>query len=120
MTTRLVLDVDTGTDDAVAIFAAATHPGLELLDTRFALHLKHRSVTKGTGLLKIAELLKLKPENFAAMGDSWNDVPMFKAASLGIAVGNAVPELKAMAARVTSASYGEGAAEGFRWLREHL
>jgi inosine-uridine nucleoside N-ribohydrolase len=31
MTTRLVLDVDTGTDDAVAIFAAATHPELELL-----------------------------------------------------------------------------------------
>ena len=31
MTTRLILDVDTGTDDAVAIFAAATHPQLELL-----------------------------------------------------------------------------------------
>jgi inosine-uridine nucleoside N-ribohydrolase len=31
MTTRLILDVDTGTDDAVAIFAAATHPELELL-----------------------------------------------------------------------------------------
>ncbi|HEV7743039.1 MAG TPA: nucleoside hydrolase [Pseudolysinimonas sp.] len=31
MTTRLVLDVDTGTDDAVAIFAAAGHPDLELL-----------------------------------------------------------------------------------------
>ncbi|MGN6503292.1 MAG: nucleoside hydrolase, partial [Pseudolysinimonas sp.] len=31
MTTRLILDVDTGTDDAVAIFAAACHPELELL-----------------------------------------------------------------------------------------
>ncbi|MEO8093971.1 MAG: nucleoside hydrolase [Pseudolysinimonas sp.] len=31
MTTRLILDVDTGTDDAVAIFAAAGHPELELL-----------------------------------------------------------------------------------------
>jgi inosine-uridine nucleoside N-ribohydrolase len=31
MTTRLILDVDTGTDDAVAIFAAAGHPALELL-----------------------------------------------------------------------------------------
>lgn len=31
MTTRLILDVDTGTDDAVAIFAAAGHPDLELL-----------------------------------------------------------------------------------------
>lgn len=31
MTTRLILDVDTGTDDAVAIFAAACHPELDLL-----------------------------------------------------------------------------------------
>lgn len=31
MTTRLILDVDTGSDDAVAIFAAAGHPDLELL-----------------------------------------------------------------------------------------
>lgn len=31
MTTRLILDCDTGTDDAVAIMAAAGHPDLELL-----------------------------------------------------------------------------------------
>ncbi|MEV6520659.1 nucleoside hydrolase [Longispora sp. NPDC051575] len=31
MTTRLILDVDTGTDDAVAIMCAALHPGLELV-----------------------------------------------------------------------------------------
>jgi inosine-uridine nucleoside N-ribohydrolase len=31
MTTRLILDCDTGTDDAVAIMAAALHPDLELL-----------------------------------------------------------------------------------------
>ncbi len=31
MTTRLILDCDTGTDDAVAIMAAAGHPGLDLI-----------------------------------------------------------------------------------------
>lgn len=31
MTIRLILDCDTGSDDAVAIMAAATHPSLELL-----------------------------------------------------------------------------------------
>lgn len=31
MTTRLILDCDTGSDDAIAIFAAATHPDLDLV-----------------------------------------------------------------------------------------
>ena len=31
MPTKLILDVDTGTDDAVAIMAAALHPDLDLL-----------------------------------------------------------------------------------------
>lgn len=96
------------------------YPGLELVDTRFALHLKHRNVNKGTGILKIADILGLEPEGFAAMGDSENDLHMFKAAALGIAVGNAVPEVKAAASYVTKASYGEGAAEGLRWLRDRL
>jgi len=96
------------------------YPGLEILDTMFALHLKQKSVNKGTGMVKIAGLMGLRPENFAAMGDSWNDLPMFRAASVGIAVGNAVPELKAMATHVTMKSYGEGAAEGFRWLKQRL
>jgi phosphoglycolate phosphatase (TIGR01487 family) len=99
---------------------AEKYPDLEILDTKFALHLKHRSVNKGTGVVKIAELMGLKPENFAAMGDSENDLSMFKAAGLGIAVGNAVSELKKEAAHVTHASYGEGAAEGFRWLKDQL
>ncbi|HEY3421724.1 MAG TPA: phosphoglycolate phosphatase [Methanocellaceae archaeon] len=96
------------------------YPGLEIIDTMFALHLKHKSVNKGTGMVKIAGLMGLKPKDFAAMGDSRNDLPMFKEASVGIAVGNAVPELKAMATHVTMESYGEGAAEGFRWLKQRL
>ncbi|MBM7784794.1 nucleoside hydrolase [Tenggerimyces flavus] len=31
MTTRLILDCDTGSDDAIAIFAAVTHPDLDLV-----------------------------------------------------------------------------------------
>ena len=96
------------------------YPGLEILDTMFALHLKHKSVNKGTGMTKIAGLMGLKPENFAAMGDSRNDLHMFRAASVGIAVGNALPELKAMATHTTTKSYGEGAAEGFKWLKQRL
>ena len=73
-------------------------PELEIVDTQFALHLKHRDVNKATGLRKIAEIMGIESRNVAAMGDSENDLPMLKEAGLAIAVGNAAPEIKAVAA----------------------
>jgi hypothetical protein len=92
---------------------------LEIIDTNFALHLKNRAVNKGTGVKKIAEIMGLKPENFAAMGDSENDLPMLEASGLRIAVGNAAEELKKSAHYIAKANYGEGAAEGFEWLKKY-
>jgi phosphoglycolate phosphatase len=99
---------------------AEQYPGLEIVDTQFALHLKHRVVNKATGLRKIAEIMGIESRNVAAMGDSENDLPMLKEAGLAIAVGNAAPELKAVADYVSKASYGDGAAEAFAWLRQQL
>ncbi len=99
---------------------AEQFPELEIVDTQFALHLKHRDVNKATGLRKIAEIMGIEPGNVAAMGDSENDLPMLKEAGLAIAVGNAAPELKAVADYVSKASYGDGAAEAFAWLRQRL
>lgn len=95
-------------------------PELEIVDTQFALHLKHRDVNKATGMRKIAEIMGIEAGNFAAIGDSENDLPMLKEAGLAIAVGNAAPDLKAVADYVSKASYGEGAAEAFSWLRVRL
>ena len=94
-------------------------PGLEIVDTQFALHLKHRDVNKATGMRKIAEIMGIS-QNFAAMGNSENDLPMLKEAGIAIAVGNAAPELKAVADYVSKASYGDGAAEAFAWLRSQF
>lgn len=99
---------------------AEHYPGLEIVDTQFALHLKHRDVNKATGMRKIAEIMGLSPVNFAAMGDSENDLPMLREAGLALAVGNAAPELKAVADYTSKAPYGEGAAEAFAWLRSRL
>lgn len=99
---------------------AEAFPDLEIVDTQFALHLKHRGVNKATGMRKAAEILGLSTENFAAMGDSENDLPMLKEAGIAIAVGNATPDAKAEADYVCRKSFGEGAAEGFEWLRSKL
>ncbi|WP_369424170.1 phosphoglycolate phosphatase [Methanooceanicella nereidis] len=93
---------------------------LEIVDTQFALHLKNKNVNKGTGLKKIASIMGLKPENFAAMGDSENDLPMLETAGVSISVGNAAPEIKGISTYVCREKYGEGAAEGFEWLKRQL
>lgn len=99
---------------------AKYYPDLEIIDTKFALHLKHKNVNKGTGLLEVARLMGLMPEEFAALGDSANDIHMFNAAGMGLAVGNATPEIKEAADYVAERPYGEGAAEALYWLARRL
>ena len=48
----------------------------------------------------------------AAFGDSNNDIEMLRAAGLGVAVGNALDNVKAVADYVAAADNGLGVAEG--------
>ena len=49
-------------------------------------------INKGAGLLALAERLGIAPEETMAIGDNSNDVPMLRAAGLGVAVANASAE----------------------------
>ena len=60
-----------------------------------------KGITKATALLKLCEQLGIPPSRSIAIGDYNNDIGMIKAAGLGIAVGNALPEVKAAADLVT-------------------
>lgn len=60
-----------------------------------------KGVSKGTLLQKLAELLAIDPRRTVAVGDFYNDVPMLRAAGLGIAVANACTEAKEAADAVT-------------------
>jgi len=53
-----------------------------------------------------------------AFGDSPNDIEMLKASGLGVAVGNAHPELKKVADLITEAEHGAGVAEALGYLKE--
>ncbi len=52
---------------------------------------------KGEGLRRVAELLGIPMSETIAVGDNQNDISMIKAAGLGVAVGNALPEVKEIA-----------------------
>jgi Cof subfamily protein (haloacid dehalogenase superfamily) len=58
----------------------------------------HRQATKGSATQFVAEnLLGLKAENVMAIGDNFNDITMLTYAGFGVAMGNAPPEVQALA-----------------------
>ena len=70
-----------------------------------------KNTSKGTALNALASRLGIAKEEIACIGDSANDLPMFEAAGLKIAMGNAVPELKKKADIVTYSNHIDGAAK---------
>jgi phosphoglycolate phosphatase (TIGR01487 family) len=91
--------------------------GVELIDTKYAIHLKSNKINKGIGLETIAELMGLETIDFVAIGDSENDVEMIRAAGFGIAVANGDNEAKSSADLVTEASFGDGVVEAIEYLQ---
>lgn len=73
------------------------------------MEINRAGVNKGTGLRDLAEILGIPMEETIGIGDNFNDMELIKAAGLGIAVSNAVPELKAVAGAVTEADNSQGA-----------
>ena len=73
--------------------------GVQLASTSPAnLEIFSAKAGKGTALLRLAESLGISAEDTIAVGDTTNDSDMILKAGLGLAMGNAFPELKAQAA----------------------
>lgn len=65
-------------------------------------------VNKGAGLMELAARLGIAREEVMAIGDNSNDVPMLRAAGLGVAVANASEEARAAAGYVCEADNDAG------------
>lgn len=92
---------------------------VEMIDTKYAIHIKSTRINKGVGLQKLAGLMGLEAKDFVAIGDSANDVEMFEASGFGIAVGNGDDRIKKAANYVTEASFGDGAVEAIEFLESN-
>jgi len=68
-------------------------------------------VTKWSGLLPVAREWGIAPAEICAVGDDVNDLPMIGGAGLGIAMGNARPEVLAAADRVVASHDDDGLVE---------
>lgn len=97
--------------DAASRYLESLNIPVELVDTGFAIHIKNRGVTKGTGLRRISERLGIPTKRIAAIGDSPSDVPMMEISGFPAAVGNAHPAVKSAARYVADRPFGDGFAE---------
>jgi hypothetical protein len=68
-------------------------------------------VEKASGLRAALELLDAAPEHTAAIGDAQNDIHLLDVCGYGVAVADALPELRARADHVTQGGAGAGVAE---------
>ena len=82
---------------------ASRHEGLDAVkaylpyNRLWSVNFTRSGVNKGTGLRALCGLLSVEPSEVAAVGDSFNDLPMFEVAGLPIAMGGAPRELLSLA-----------------------
>lgn len=76
------------------ILASLPYNGLWAVDfTRAGVH-------KGSGVAGMGEMLGVRPSEMVCVGDSYNDLPMFAACGLAVAMGGAPEDIKEAAAIV--------------------
>lgn len=80
------------------------------------IELNSRDATKGAALERLAALLGIPRAETVAFGDDLNDVTMLRAAGIGVAMGNAGPEARAAADRITASCDENGVAKALEIL----
>ncbi len=70
----------------------------------------NKEASKGQSLRELATLLNIPQERVMAIGDSGNDIDMVEYAGLGVAMGNAIPAVKAAANVITDSNEEDGVA----------
>lgn len=85
------------------------------------LEINSYNANKGNGLEKLSKFLKIYLEETAAIGDNNNDVEMIQKAGIGIAMGNAIEDIKKKADFITLDNDNDGVAEAIsKILDENL
>jgi len=77
----------------------------------WCLEIHHDDSGKCNGLQRVTDRLGLRPEEVLAIGDHLNDLKMLDFAGVGVAMGNALPEVRAAADWVTGTLDEDGVAQ---------
>ena len=74
-----------------------------------------KDCNKGTSIAKLQEILKLEQSEVMAIGDNYNDLTMIEYAGVGVAMGNAYPDIQAKANFVTLNNDENGVAHALKY-----
>lgn len=80
----------------------------------FFLEFMDKNVDKGSSIVKLCDTININIKDVIAIGDSYNDITMIKAAGFGIAMENAVDELKEIAQAITDTNANNGVSNAIR------
>lgn len=75
------------------------------------LSITHNEASKQHGIFEVAKLLGIETHEIIGVGDGYNDFPLLMACGLRVAMGNAVPELKAIADYIAPTVEQDGVAD---------
>ena len=76
--------------------------------------------SKGYGIKKMCENLKIDVKDTISIGDDYNDISMFLVTGFGVAMGNANDDVKSKAKYITKSNNDEGVAEVLENLEKIL
>ena len=94
------------------LWAVMTHDA-----TGNLLSIMHKEATKAKAVAELARLWGISPSEIVAFGDELNDLDMLAYAGTGVAMGNGLDEVKAVADYVCGTNDNDGVA---RWLEENV
>ena len=87
----------------------------------FMCEIAPHGVCKWSGVDRLASRMGISADEICAVGDDVNDIPMIRAAGLGVAMGNALDEVKASADRIAPRHDDDGLVAVVEWVLEsHL
>lgn len=108
--TEVVLERTFDIEDANKV-VGANDLDVVLSDSQYAIHINSSGINKATGFRHVMKMLGIDRNDVISIGDSATDVPLFELASLSVAVGNALDDIKSKATITVDAHAGDGVIE---------
>ncbi|MCL2361987.1 MAG: Cof-type HAD-IIB family hydrolase [Defluviitaleaceae bacterium] len=85
--------------------------------TGILLSIMHKDATKSKAVAELARVWGISSKDIVAFGDEGNDIDLLEYAGVGVAVGNALDEVKSIANHICDTNDNDGMA---KWLEENV